>query len=87
MICPLYLQASDTDAQPFLIYVDPVTGKYTKSNPGHEVPLQKQEQLAMDKYYRATVPTPTPLAPAIMICGVLLLVSHLTANLLVKTVR
>ena len=33
---PDHSTASDRDTEPYMIYVDPVTGKYTTTRPGHD---------------------------------------------------
>jgi hypothetical protein len=78
---------SDTDAPPFLIYVDPVTGKYTKKKPEHvatALPSQTKETSLNSP--RPTPPT-TSIAPAFLITGVLLLGSQVLARILERSLR
>ncbi|NNE38845.1 MAG: hypothetical protein HKN08_11115 [Gammaproteobacteria bacterium] len=75
--------ASDTDAPPFLIYVDPITGKYTKKRPEHEAaPQQTQTDKAVTNIPRQ-YPPETQIFPAIILAGGLLLGSHLLSRVLI----
>jgi hypothetical protein len=81
--------ASDRDIDPYLLYVDPVTGKYTTTKPGHEstdktesveskttTPLETMTSATMDNKPRAKI------TPVLTISGGLLLLSQIIALLL-----
>jgi hypothetical protein len=73
--------ASDRDVEPYLLYVDPVTGKYTTSKPGHEStdnsePVETKVASTMVKKPRAEI------TPVLIISGGILLLSQLFALLL-----
>jgi hypothetical protein len=78
---PLTLAASDTDSPPFLIYVDPVTGKYTQKKPEHE---STPQQSSSDTKTSRQLPPVTQIFPAFLIAGGLLLGSHLLSRILVS---
>lgn len=79
---PPHIIASDTDAPPFLIYVDPVTGKYTKKKPEHETSPQQTETISSASNIPAPDPPPTRLAPAFLMAGGLLLSSYVLSRVI-----
>jgi UTP-glucose-1-phosphate uridylyltransferase len=73
--------ASDRDVEPYLLYVDPVTGKYTTSKPGHEStdnpePVETNTVTTMVEKPRAEI------TPVLIISGGILLISQIFALLL-----
>jgi len=79
-----HTQASDRDTEPYLLYVDPVTGKYTTQKPGHVPanPIQNTEPGA--EITGNTSPSETGFIPILVIIGGLLISSYLFATTLVK---
>lgn len=83
-LTPVFVTGSDTESEPFMIYVDPLTGKYTKQKPEHETTTQQtQTNSAMSNTLRSD-PLETKLTPAFLIAFGLLLSSHLLSRMLVS---
>ena len=79
------LQASDRDVDPYLIYIDPVTGKYTTQKPGHDTTTPvTQSDSSVNKSVKSTPLAKTALTPLFVISGGMLLFSYLLALCLVK---
>jgi hypothetical protein len=77
--------ASDRDVEPYLLYVDPVTGKYTTTKPDHEStkttePVETNTATTIVEKPRAEI------TPVLIISGGILLISQLFA-LLLTTIR
>jgi hypothetical protein len=73
------LIASDRDVDPYMIYIDPETGKYTTQKPGHDKPGNDSISPIDTQKETSTAPAVTPLTPALFISGGLILLSHLLA--------
>jgi hypothetical protein len=77
--------ASDTDAPPFLIYVDPETGKYTKKKPEHVATPEQPQQTSSVTNTPRQVPSQTKIFPVFIIAGGVLLGSHLLSRIFAST--
>jgi len=74
--------ASDSDSEPYLIYIDPITGKYTQRPPTHSAvakdELTIQGTTAQPIFY-------TRPSQVLLISGGLIFLSHLIATLFALT--
>ncbi len=74
---------SDTESEPFMIYVDPLTGKYTKQKPEHKTTTQQTQTNSTVSNIPRPNPPVTPLSTGFFIAGGLILASHLLSRMLV----
>jgi hypothetical protein len=84
IVLPDLALASDRDVDPYLIYVDPITGKYTTQKPGHETTTSTQDADTKASINLNPVQAKTRFTPVLIMTGGILLFSHLLALGLVK---
>jgi len=82
-LTPVFVTGSDTESEPFMIYVDPLTGKYTKQKPEHQTSTQQTQINTTVSNIPRPNPPVTPLTTAFFITGGLLLTCHLLSRILV----
>jgi hypothetical protein len=80
------VNASDTDSEPFMVYIDPVTGKYTTQKPHINTNIGKDPE-TRENTPAKTGPETTELAPAFITGGGMLIFSYLLALVLSRTSR
>ena len=78
------VQASDRDVDPYLIYIDPVTGKYSTQKPGHTTTPTQQVDIETSVVSDAVPASGAPLGTIFVLSGGILLTSHLLAIALLR---